>query len=58
MGEDRKVNCFQCRHFTVTWNSKFPRACKFYGFKTAEFPSATILRTTGSACLGFEKKDR
>jgi len=53
---DNKVNCFQCIYFTVTWDTQFPRACSLYGFKSANLPSATVLETTGTACLGFVKK--
>ena len=52
----KKVNCFQCKHFHTTWNPKFPRACKAYGFKTKEMPSALVLKTTGTECMQFEPK--
>ncbi len=51
-----KVNCFKCKHFFSTWNPKFPRGCKAYGFKGKEMPSDFILRTTGISCMQFEWK--
>ncbi|MBP2004465.1 uracil-DNA glycosylase [Halobacillus andaensis] len=51
-----KVNCFTCQHFHTTWNPQFPRGCKAYGFKGREMPSQTVLRTTGTACLQYERK--
>ncbi|MCL1823054.1 MAG: uracil-DNA glycosylase [Oscillospiraceae bacterium] len=53
---DREVNCFKCRHFTITWESKFPKACNLYEFKSAQMPSLTVFKTTGSPCAGFEEK--
>ena len=51
-----KIDCFQCEHFNITWESKTPRACKLYGFKTASMPSVVFYNTTGSQCVGFKKK--
>ena len=51
-----RIDCLHCEHFFVTWNPKFPRACKLYGFKTAQFPSVEVLKASGEECLGFVKK--
>lgn len=53
---DNKVNCFQCVHFAVSWDPKYPRACKLFGFKSARIPSVSVFEDSGEACLGFEKK--
>lgn len=52
-----KINCYQCKHFVVTWEPKFPRACKFFGFKTANLPSSSVHTASGIECLGFVRKD-
>ena len=52
----RKIDCVQCKHFMVTWNPKFPRGCKLYGFRSASFPSVEVFKATGEDCMGFEKK--
>lgn len=49
----KKINCFKCKYFYTTWNSKFPRGCKGYGFKTKEIPSVYVQKTTGQPCLQF-----
>ena len=54
---DTKVNCFKCRYFQITWDTKFPRSCKLYEFKSAKMPSVAILETTGEHCVGFELKN-
>ena len=50
------VNCFRCVHFYITWEPQFPKACKLFGFKSAKLPSVDVFESTGSVCLGFEKK--
>jgi hypothetical protein len=52
-----RIDCLKCKYFFVTWNPKFPRGCKLYGFKTAQFPSAEVFKASGEDCMGFEKKD-
>ena len=56
MTDDNKVNCYHCKHFAVTWEPKLPKACKLFGFKSAHLPSTTVYQSTGSECMGFEKK--
>ena len=51
-----KINCLQCVYFTVTWDPKYPRSCKLYGFKTSDMPSATVYKSSGLPCDGFVKK--
>ena len=53
---EEKINCVKCKHFIVTWNPKFPRACRLYGFKSVNYPSFEVFKTTGEECLGFERK--
>jgi hypothetical protein len=53
-----RINCFHCVHFLVTWDTKFPKACKAYGFKTAGMPSVTVFQSTGSDCIAFSIKQR
>lgn len=52
-----KIDCLKCVHFAVTWNPRMPKSCKLYGFKSAGMPSAVVLKSTGSECMGFEKKE-
>jgi len=44
-------------HYVVTWEPKFPRGCKLYGFKSAYLPSVQVLRSSGLECMGFEAKE-
>jgi len=52
-----KVGCFQCKHFLITWDKKFPRGCRALGFKSREMPHWMVHQASGMNCLKFEKKD-
>ena len=52
-----RIDCFKCKHFAVSWNPSFPRACKLFGFKTAQMPSVAVLTSSGEPCEGFERKE-
>ena len=54
--EKNKVNCYQCKHFAVTWEPKFPNSCRLLGFKSQSAPSAAVYQATGKICEAFEKK--
>jgi len=49
-------NCWQCRHFAVSWDPKFPYLCRLMGFKSRIVPSIEVLRADGQRCRGFIPK--
>ena len=49
-------DCTQCRHFYITWRPPRTRGCRAYGFESESYPSAAVLRESGSACKQFERK--
>ncbi len=51
-----KVNCLNCKHFYVTWDSNAPKGCHLYGFKTIQLPSTIVYQETKRECLSFIKK--
>ena len=55
--KNNRINCLQCAHFMVTWEPKFPKACRLFGFKSAGLPSVAVYESTGAACMGFAKKE-
>lgn len=57
-GEGRAPNCLQCVYFKVSWDRRFPRACRFFGIKSRELPSHVVFRTTGTHCPSFKKSPR
>jgi hypothetical protein len=50
------INCIKCIYYYVTWDSKFPRGCKLFGFKTKTMPSITVFDSTGKPCENFTPK--
>ncbi|MFZ5944396.1 MAG: uracil-DNA glycosylase [Bacillota bacterium] len=51
------INCLKCSYFYVTWDKKFPRGCKAYGFKTAKVPSVVVMQSSGTTCLYYKQKE-
>lgn len=49
-------NCWQCRHFAVSWDPKLPYTCKLMGFKSRNIPMIEVLRADGRPCHGYVPK--
>lgn len=49
-------NCFQCAHYHVTWDKRFPNGCTKFGMKCKQIPSVEVLVTTGKQCIFFIQK--
>jgi hypothetical protein len=55
---NEKINCYKCVYFYVTWDTAFPRGCKFYNFKTLNLPSILVKQSTGQSCDKFKLKGK
>lgn len=55
--ENKKINCFKCKYYYVTWDKKFPRGCKFFNFKGKQMPLVTVKQSSGEPCKAFKAKD-
>ena len=53
---NERVNCYKCVYYYITWDTSFPRGCKFYNFKTASLPSMLVKQSTGKSCDKFTPK--
>jgi hypothetical protein len=53
---DKKINCFTCKYFYLTWDKKYPRGCKAMGFKSREIPSQAVFQASGLDCAKYEKR--
>ncbi len=53
---DGAPNCWQCRHFSVSWDPNLPYLCRLMGFKSRIVPSIEVLRADGQRCRGFLPK--
>ncbi|ERP31275.1 hypothetical protein [Chitinivibrio alkaliphilus] len=53
---NQRVSCVRCSYFYTTWDPHAPRGCRAHGFKSREYPSAVVYRTSGTACVLFLPK--
>jgi hypothetical protein len=53
---DGAPNCWQCRHFGVSWDPKLPYLCRLMGFKSRVTPAIEVMRADGQRCRGFAQK--
>lgn len=58
MMTQQKANCFKCKHFYTTWEPRFPRGCRAYGFKSHHIPADYVLHASGQPCMKFAEKKR
>lgn len=54
----KRVNCFKCRHFYITWEKYFQRGCGAHGIKTMDIPSTVVRRISGIECQSFEPREK
>ncbi|WP_044406451.1 hypothetical protein [Thiomicrospira microaerophila] len=52
----KKIDCFRCQYFYVTWEQANPRGCKAFGFKTWQMPSQVVEESSGQPCMQFRPK--
>jgi hypothetical protein len=56
VAKKKRLNCFNCAHFYITWDKEFPRGCKALSFKSRQMPSAVVFSSSGMECQKFEPK--
>jgi hypothetical protein len=54
---ERGPNCFQCRHFAISWDPNLPYSCRLMGFKSRALPAIEVLRADGVFCQGYSAKE-
>lgn len=54
--QKKTIDCMRCVYFAITWDHKFPRACKLFGFKSSGIPADTVYKSSGAVCDGFTQK--
>ena len=55
---NKKIRCFDCKHFFVTWEPSQPKGCKAYGFKSVRMPSVVVEGESGKECTLFKPKPK
>lgn len=58
VAEKKRVSCFNCIHFYITWDKEFPRGCKALSFKSRQMPSAVVFGSSGMECQKFEPRGK
>ncbi|OMF33780.1 uracil-DNA glycosylase [Paenibacillus sp. FSL H8-0548] len=56
MTENKRIDCTKCKYYYITWDSRSPKGCKAFGFKSSTMPSMTVLASSGKPCLHFDSK--
>ncbi len=57
MSMDKRINCFECQHYFVTWDASAPRGCRLFGFKSMQMPAIVVKNSSGRACEAFSPKN-
>jgi hypothetical protein len=52
------INCFDCEHFYITYENKFPYGCRAIGFKSVRMPSLDVFANSEMDCNLFTLKER
>jgi hypothetical protein len=53
----KKADCTVCRHLFITYEARFPYACRKLSFKSQRMPHLEVLEASGETCAGFEPKN-
>lgn len=51
-----KRSCYQCAHFHITFDERFPYGCHAMNFKSQRLPEQDVMEASGQACLSFSAK--
>lgn len=52
----KRINCFKCKYFYITWDKKNPKGCSYFNFKSKQLPSIVVRKTTNENCKAFKPK--
>ena len=56
MSDNKRVNCFKCKYFYITWDENNPKGCSYFGFKSRQLPSIVVRNSSGKPCEAFACK--
>jgi hypothetical protein len=52
----KKADCTVCRHLFITYEARFPYACRKLGFKSQRLPHLEVLAASAEPCASFTSK--
>lgn len=56
--EKQRINCRNCQHFYITWDTAMPYGCRAMGFKSKNMPYLITAQVSGDRCLSFLEKNK
>ncbi len=51
-------DCTKCKHYYITLDERFPKACRIFNIKGKVLPSIDVKRYTGHRCPVFEQREK
>lgn len=58
MEENNIKNCVGCIYYYITWDKKYPRGCKGFGFKSVRMPCEIVKESSGEMCKMYMPKPK
>lgn len=53
MTAEPRNSCMGCRHYYITYDTRFPYGCQLLGFKSKRQPVVEVIAATAKGCHGF-----
>tara|TARA_B100000945_G_scaffold293913_1_gene270266 strand:+ start:699 stop:875 length:177 start_codon:yes stop_codon:yes gene_type:complete len=53
----KKISCWDCKYFAISWDKNFRYECKRLGFKSNYLPSQQVRVIDQRECLAFQAKE-
>jgi len=54
----KRIACQGCRHYWITWEQRFPYACRAHEFKTNRNPALAVFQASGIPCQLYSPKKK
>lgn len=54
--ESRRVSCYKCRYYLVTYDVRQPYGCRAHRFKSPRNPAQVVFESSGIECQLFEAR--
>jgi len=53
---EARPDCWKCRHYYITHDTRFPYGCRAMDFRSRRLPCLEVLAASQAPCLMFQKK--
>lgn len=55
--ENEIRSCIGCKYYYVTWDTKAPKGCKYFNFKSMKMPCIVVKESSGDYCVMYQKNE-